>query len=311
MKSNHFACFLLCAKKSFVSFWIASNAGRFNLSIIRMKAFFIFALVAFGILRASAQVSLELVLEQEQFLPSESIPLAVKITNRSGQQLHLGADADWLTFSVEAADGFVVIKNAEVPVVGAFDLENSQLAIKRVDLQPYFAITKPGRYRVIATLHIKDWNAQQPSAPKHFDIINGAPLWAQDFGVPTAAGSPPDARKYTLLQANYLKEQLRLYVQVSDVAQARIYKVSALGPMVSFAHPEAQVDRLNRLNPDGTVARTEYYDNFFSRPRLVVDENGAVAVQGGTRRAKPEEMPAVKSPNELPPMTKPAMPDKK
>lgn len=289
-----------------------------------MKSFFVFALAALGVLRVSAQVSVELALEQEQFLPSETVPLAVKITNRSGQQLHLGADADWLTFSVEAADGFVVIKNAEVPVTGDFDLESSQMATKRVDLQPYFAMTKPGRYRVIATLRIKDWNVQMASAPKHFDIINGAPLWTQDFGVSTTAGSPPDARKYTLEQANYLKEQLRLYVQVSDLAQARIYKVSALGPMVSFAHPEAQVDRQSRLNvlwqtgaqgfsfalvnPDGSVARTEYYDNFFSRPRLVVDENGAVAVLGGTRRAKPEEMPAVKSPNELPPMTKPAMP---
>ena len=98
-------------------FWIASNAGRFNLSIMHMKPFFVFALVAMGILRASAQVSVELAMDQEQFLPSEAVPLAVKITNRSGQPLHLGAEANWLTFSVEADDGFVVIKNAEVPVV--------------------------------------------------------------------------------------------------------------------------------------------------------------------------------------------------
>ena len=133
--------------------------------------------------RASAQVDLDLSLDQDYFLPSETIPLAVKITNRSGQQLHLGADADWLTFNVEADDGFVVIKNAEVPVTGAFDLETSQLAIKRVDLQPYFSMTKPGRYHVIATLHIKDWSAQMASQPKHFDVIAGAKLWSQDFGV--------------------------------------------------------------------------------------------------------------------------------
>jgi len=75
---------------------------------------------------ASAQVSVEVVMDQEQFLPSEAVPVAVKITNRSGQPLHLGAEANWLTFSVESKDGFVVIKNAEVPVAGEFDLGSSE-----------------------------------------------------------------------------------------------------------------------------------------------------------------------------------------
>jgi len=286
-----------------------------------MKTLFVLGLAVLAFFRAAAQVTVELSLDQNEFLPSESIPLAVKITNRSGQQLHLGADADWLTFNVEADDGFVVIKNAEVTVTGEFDLETSQLAIKRVDLQPYFSMTKPGRYRVIATLHIKDWGAQLASNPKPFDVITGAKLWAQDFGVPTGTNTAPDARKYTLEQANYLKQQLRLYVQVSDTAEATVYKVSALGPMVSFAHPEAQVDRQSRLNvlwqtgaqmfsyaivnPDGSVAALDFYDNFFSRPRLTVNDDGDVVVLGGTRRAKPTELPVVKSPNELPALTRP------
>lgn len=288
---------------------------------MRMKNLFLLGLAALLASPVSAQVSVELSLAQEQFLPSESVPLAVKITNHSGQQLHLGADADWLTFNVEAADGFVVIKNAEVPVTGAFDLETGQLGIKRVDLQPYFSITKPGRYRVIATLHIKDWSVQIASAPKHFDVISGAKLWAQDFGVRNGTNRVPEVRKYTLEQANYLKSQLRLYVQVSDATESQVFSVSALGPMVSFSHPEAQVDRQSRLNvlwqtgaqafsylvvdPDGSVSPMEYYDNFFSRPRLTVNDDGEVVVQGGARRAKPAELPVVKSPIELPQLTKP------
>jgi len=289
-----------------------------------MKTLLVFGLALLAVFRAAAQVEVELSLDQDQFLPSESLPLAVKITNRSGQQLHLGADADWLTFNLEAADGFVVLKNAEVPVTGAFDLETGQLAIKRVDLQPYFSLTKPGRYRVIATLHIKDWAAQIASPPKSFDVISGAKLWQQDFGVPSAATGAPEVRKYTLEQANYLKSQLRLYVQVSDSAEALVYKVSALGPMVSFSHPDSQVDRRSRLNvlwqtgaqgfsyaivnPDGTIAATEYYENFFSRPRLTVNGDGDIVVQGGTRQPKPSELPIVKAPNELPAMTRPVMP---
>jgi len=70
-----------------------------------------------------------------------------------------------------------------------------------------------------------------------------AGFWRAGRHQPRAAGA-----QYTLEQANYLKAQLRLYVQVSDAAEAQVYKVTALGPLVSFSHPEAQVDRQSRLN---------------------------------------------------------------
>jgi hypothetical protein len=291
-----------------------------------MKTFLAGLLAIVFVSRAAAQVEVTLSFDQEQFLPSETIPLAVKITNRSGQQLHLGADADWLTFGVEAVDGFVVLKNSEVPVTGAFDLETGQLAIKRVDLQPYFNLGKPGRYRVTATLHIKDWGQSLPSAPKNFDVITGAKIWEQDFGVATT-NAAPEARKYMLEQANYLKSQLRLYVQVSDPSESQVFKVTALGPMVSFAHPEAQVDRQSRLNvlwqtgaqgfsfvvvnPDGTTSPVDYYDNFPTRPKLAVTDDGDVVVVGGARRAKAAELPMVKSPDELQHSVQPVLPAEK
>ena len=286
-----------------------------------MKTIFAGLLAMALVFQARAQLGIELSLEQDQYLPNEEVVLTVKITNRSGQQLHLGASPDWLTFNVESADGLVVIKAAEVPVMGEFDLETAQLAIKRVDLQPYFSMSKPGRYRVIATLRIKDWSSQIASAPKPFDVIHGAQLWAQDFGVSDGTNGPPEGRKYVLEQANYLRDQLRLYVQVSDVAEQRVYKVTALGPMVSFSHTEAQVDRSSCLNvlwqtggqafnyaivnPNGTVAKQEVYDNYNSRPRLTVNSDGEVIVLGGTRRLKSQEFPVVKSPNELPALTLP------
>jgi uncharacterized protein (DUF58 family) len=72
-----------------------------------------------------AQVTVEVVLEQEQFLGGEALPVAVRITNRSGQTLRMGNEPDWLTFSVESREGFVVVKTDEVPVLGAFELESS------------------------------------------------------------------------------------------------------------------------------------------------------------------------------------------
>ena len=74
------------------------------------------ACLAAALTPVSAQVTVELTLEQDQFLPAESLPLAVRITNRSGQNLRLGRGEDWLTFSVEAREGEVVPKLGEVPV---------------------------------------------------------------------------------------------------------------------------------------------------------------------------------------------------
>ena len=48
----------------------------------------ILGLTLLALTSARAQVSVEVVLDQEQFLPRESVPAAVRITNRSGQTLH-------------------------------------------------------------------------------------------------------------------------------------------------------------------------------------------------------------------------------
>jgi hypothetical protein len=284
-----------------------------------MKFFgFILGLALLPVFNASAQVTVSLTLDQDQFLPSEAVPVAVHITNQSGQPLHFGADADWLTFSVEATDGFVVDKNSNPPVQGEFNLDSSQVATKRVDLTPYFALKKSGHYKIIATVKIKDWGTEVTSPPKGFDVINGAKLWSQVFGVPLPAGvtnRPPEIRKYTLEEANYLHSQLRMYVRVSDESGTTVFKVRPIGQMVSFSEPEAQLDRLSNLhvlyqsgasgftysvvNPDGDIIRQEIYDYRDVRPRLRADDDDNITVYGGVRRVKPAEIPMVSLPVEV------------
>jgi hypothetical protein len=283
-----------------------------------MKKFFVMGLALLAFFQARAQVSMELSLDQDQYLPNETIRLAVKIINTSGQELHLGANPNWLTFSMESADGTVVVKNSEVPVVEPFDLESSQMATKHVDLQPYFQLTRPDRYKVIATMHIPEWGLTVNSAPTHFDIITGAELWGQDFGVTVATNAPPESRRYALIKANYLRSQLRLYAQVRSNGGANVLKVTALGPLVSFNLPEEEVDRVSMLHvlwqtgaqsfsyvildPNGEIITRDIYDNFNSRPRLTVNDNGDVIVRGGVRRVKVEDKPAAKLPA-APPVT--------
>jgi hypothetical protein len=278
-----------------------------------MKALFLFLGLALAASCASAQINVSVTMNQEQFLPGEAVPVYVHVTNHAGQTLHLGDDNEWLSFLVESDDGFIVIKKSDPPVIGAFDLGSSEVATKRVNLAPYFSLTRNGRYKVTATLRIKAWNTDITSGPQKFDVIQGAELWSQVFGVPDPAvtNAPPRIRKYTLVQANYLRDQLRLYVQVSDAGGGGL-KVSAIGPMISFGQPEAQLDPTSNLhilyqngastftyaivNPDGDITQREVYDYVSTRPRLRQDDNGNISVYGGVRRI---ELPPVQTPDAL------------
>lgn len=259
-----------------------------------------------------AQVSADVVLEQEQFLVGETLPVAVRIVNRSGQVLHFGESPDWLTFSVESRDKLNVIKNAEVPVDGAFALDNGKVATRRVDLLPHFNLNQIGRYQVTATLRVKEWDGQVLTKPKTFDLINAAKLWSQEIGVPTGTAGPPEVRRYSLEQANYLRTQLRLYLRITDAEGARVFKVLALGQVVSFSEPEHQIDRSSNLHifyqngarsfsyqvvsPQGELLIRQTYDYTDTRPRLKRNEDGLFYVQGGLRRETESDLPGPKPP---------------
>jgi hypothetical protein len=278
---------------------------------VLMKALFLLIGLALPAFLASAQVNIDLTLDQEHFLPGEAVPVSVHITNRSGQTLHLGADDVWLSFLVESVDGPVVSEKSNPPVYGPFDLGTSEVATKRVDLAPYFALGRDGRYKVTATLHIRDWNTDVTSASQDFDVIRGAELWSQTFGIPDphAGNVPPDVRKYTLVEANYLHDQLRLYIQVTDETSASVVKVCAIGPMISFSQPEAQLDPASDLhvlyqdgastfiyaviNPNGEIVKQDKYNYVNARPRLRQDDNGNISVFGGVLRT---EAPPVVAP---------------
>lgn len=262
---------------------------------------------------ARAQVTAEIVLEQEHFLLGEEINAAVKITNRSGQTLHLGDDAKWLTFTIETRSGQIVAKQGEVPVDGAFELESGKVATRRVNLQPYFSWSDYGGYRARANVQIKNWDAVVVATPKSFDLIKGAKLWAQDFGMLLPEGvtnRAPEVRRYSLEKASYLRSQLRLYLRILDADSSQVRKVLPIGPMVSLSNPEQQIDRLNQLHvlyqtgprtylytvvtPDGEMVLRQTHEITAGRPRLLSDDKGNWGVVGGARRYSPDDLPAVK-----------------
>ena len=262
-----------------------------------------------SVVHLSAQVTVEVTLDQNQFLPGEDLPAIVRITNRSGQTLRLGSDPGWLTFSMESGDSYAVLKTGEVPVLGPFTLESSKRAIKVVNLAPYFNLVEPGHYSLTATVTVQEWNQQISSDHRSFDVIEGATLWEQQIGVPRPPGATnpaPEVRKYRLQEANYLRKNLVLYLRLTDDA-GRLNKVLPLGPMLSFGQPEPQVDRSNNLHvlyqngphsfsytvvdPNGNVIRRQNYD-FTTRPRLQADRDGNLTVVGGKRHPNAFDLPS-------------------
>ena len=281
-----------------------------------MKTFFFaVGLLLVAVVHGFAQtrsVSVEVVLEQEQFLPNEEIRVAVRITNFSGQPLHLGKENDWLTFFIESRERAIVEKYGNPPVTGEFTVDSSMTATRRVDIAPFFDVQKPGRYQLVARVKLSQWNEEIVSPIKNFDIARGSKLKELEFGVPQQTASAPEVRKYILQKADYLKE-MKLYVRVTDATEARTFKVFPLARMISFGRPEAEVDRFSNLhvlhqisqrsfnycvvNPDGQIITRQTHDyHGDSRPRLQMTDEGRIIVHGGLRRVTENDLPPAETP---------------
>jgi hypothetical protein len=251
----------------------------------------------------------EVVLKQDKFLPAEELLAGIRIVNRSGQTLRLGDEADWISFSIEKVSGGAVKTLAPPPVQGAFDLESTKQATVRVDVAPCYDLRQPGRYLISATVKIKDWNKVLTAKAAAFDIIEGTKLWEQVIGVPRPEGGahPPEARTYSLQQANYLKDKLSLYLRVST-ADGHVIKLINIGSMISFGHPEPMIDNKSRLHllyqngarsfaylvvdHDGNIKIRQAYEYAGTRPRLRLDESGSIGVIGGKRNLTALDVPA-------------------
>jgi hypothetical protein len=280
-----------------------------------MKIFYSVIAVCLGsVSGVFGQVTVEVESEQRHYLAHENLEVRVKITNFSGQTLHFGQGDEWLTFMVEGQNGAPVMNFDAVPVAGEFSLENATVGAKRVDIAPYYNLTRAGRYKVTALVRVPQLGEQIISAPHSFDIMSGAKMWELDFGVPPDENEPdeiPEARKYALLQAIHTKE-LTLYFRLSNRAETAIYRVYPIGRMVSFSRPEPQLDRQSRLhllyqdgsrsfqyfviNTEGLIEarQTHYYTT--SKPALRADWEGNIRVVGGARRFTNRDLPRPEAP---------------
>ncbi len=280
-------------------------------------------LLAFG---ASAQVTVEIQLDEDQFLVGEGVEAAVRITNRSGREIEMGDTDNWLSFSVQSSEASnkIVAQLGDVPVKGAFTLPSSKRAVKRVNISPYFAIHAPGKYSLTAVVRIPAWGAEIESPPATFYMIEGTRIWEREVGLPDAeSNGAPRVRRYLLQQANHLRGQPRLYLRVTDEPSQTLVKLHQVGVILSFSRPEPQVDSESRLHllyqngpasfgytlytPDGDLVKKQTWDfRGDSRPRLKLNERNEVAIVGGRRRLARADIPPSLDEN-AEPLEKPAV----
>ena len=256
-------------------------------------------------------VTAELKLDQDQYLPGEDLQLKVRVMNRSGQEITLGADNDWISMSIFGDNNVPCAKLGEMPVKGEFSLLSGEVGTQSLNPTPYFDFRHLGRYRVTARVRIPQWQQEIVCKPVSFTIGNGVALpnlANLQFGMPLPPGvtnAAPEVRRYSLLKVSYIKE-IKLYFRLTD-SNGRVLHVFPISRMTSFSDPEAQIDRYNNLhvlsqtgarsfgyaviNPEGRWLARQTYVYTDTRPVLRIDGEGQIFVGGGVRRYSPDDFP--------------------
>jgi hypothetical protein len=252
------------------------------------------------------QIRVEVLLDQESYLPQEKLLAKVRIHNLSGRALTLGKEPDWLTFTLETERGGIVKEMKAPEVLEEFLLPSAARATRTVDLAPAFDLAKVGSYQIIASVKIPGWQqAFQNPKPKKFYIMSGRTLQELTFGVPSGDAGRPEIRKFLLIEANYLK-RISLYVRITEEHDATI-KLFPIGELISFSQPVAQLDQWSNLHllyqnggrsfkytvitPDGMLLTRQTHDYTDSRPALAAHDDGRISVVGGARRITTADLP--------------------
>lgn len=257
---------------------------------------------------ALAQIKVELSFPQEQYLAHEPIIAVVKVSNLSGQTIKFEKDDDWLNFSLQTKSGRIIPKISELAKQEDFELQSGEMATVRVNIQPVFKPTEPGKYSATATITIRPWDKNFASEECAFDIVTGIKIWEKEFGVPVPEGEnkSPEVRKYALLVANF-KQNLRLYLRLSSADEGIVHKMMYLGNLTSISRPECNLDKFNNLHvlhqfgaklfkysvisPEGKIFVRETHEYVNTRPRLWMDKDGKIFVRGGARKLSADDLP--------------------
>lgn len=248
---------------------------------------------------AKAQVRVDISFKRSLYVVYEPLIATVTINNLSGRPLLLQdvENHQWFGFTIESGDGRPV-----PPINANYSLKPEAVGpgeklTRAVNLTPLFPLNEFGLYRVKATVYAEAFGRYFSSPPLSVEITDGRPIWQEVVGVPTADGKT-ELRTITLL-AHKLSRSTRLYARIEDRENGRVYATHQLGQFLTFGRPEVLLDANNEihilqntapkqflyshLGLQGEVIAQQVYVEAAnrSRPTLVKQQGGAIAVVGG------------------------------
>ncbi|MGD0411863.1 MAG: hypothetical protein ABSC18_09160 [Verrucomicrobiota bacterium] len=270
-------------------------------------------------------VSAELSLEKDQLLPDEKMRLKLSIQNRSGQDLLLGTESNWLTFTVLGE------KSTEAPPLGTDQeymdgetiVPSGKSASREFNLTPHFDFRQPGRYAVKATIKIPQWHQEVAVPPAPFTIVKGIRLNLPDIDMPVGVpflqgrdGQPPEIRRY-FLEKSEAPAGAQLYVRLTDATGSRTERLVPIGSFLSYSQPDVKLDMYNDLHvlhqtgarvstycvidTLGQILERQTYQYTDRRPALLADGKGGVIVSGGARVVSASDLPPPQETSSTPP----------
>lgn len=279
--------------------------------------------VFFAFCSQAQVVVVDIVSQQDEFLPNEQMSIGVRIANTSGRELHFGRDNDWLSIEVTSLEERKVDALKELPVAGEFTVESPMRLVKLFDIAPYFDMNRSGRYFITARVRIREggWSQEVSSGPTPIDIVTGLTVWEGTFGASGQAGpdGAPEVRKYALQKVNLFNSKMKLYLRLTSQDEFKVFRVVPIDYMTSFSKKEAKMDKYNNLHvllqthravardwnysvfgDDGRLILRRTYNADQTQPNLKPDEEGLVRVVGGMRRISRSDYPVIEETSNLP-----------
>jgi hypothetical protein len=264
--------------------------------MIRFRLLFPLAFLCLCSAQAIAQINVKLQMERKSFLSGESVPVAVTITNNSGQDIVFqGANRlSWIDFTVSSLHG-TALTPAGQPAFGSVKIPLGQAMTRTVDLARLFPIQAMGNYSVYCVVRLPGQTTEGFISNRLlFNIETARPYWAQKVGAPGKSGQ---TLEYRVLNFTGDKKSL-LYAQLVNTRTGNPIQTHSLGEVLMFRKPTVTLDKRQvmhvlyligptlwahaKMGPDGKLlGRDLHKRGASSDPLLVTLPNGTVQVGGG------------------------------
>jgi hypothetical protein len=258
------------------------------------------ACVFIVVVQAEAQIQVDLKFKRLQYIAYEPVVATLSITNMAGRDIDLH-DADgqsWLGFEITGNEGQPVAPiSVENPSgAGPLKVVSGQRVTHQINLTPLYPVHDFGTYHVRTNVYFADLGKFFYSPTRVFEVTDARPIWQQTVGIPDGVAAPGNVRTYSLL-TNRFPDHTSLYVRVQDRDTGIVYATYSLGRAIAFEEPQEEIDHGNQLHVlhcsaprawaysriglNGELLAHSSFMETKTRPRLIHETNGEVAVRGG------------------------------